>query len=56
VVHNYRQARLIVVRQGQGQATTEELRQAMVYYRSLFEDLLEISKTEMQEAVHQRIA
>jgi hypothetical protein len=56
VVHNYRQARLIAVRQGQGQATTEELRQAMVYYRSLFEDLLEISKTEMAEAVHQRIA
>ncbi len=56
VVHNYRQARLIVVHQGQGQATTEELRQAMVYYRSLFEDLLEISKTEMTEAVHQRIA
>jgi|HubBroStandDraft_5_1064220.scaffolds.fasta_scaffold300167_1 hypothetical protein len=56
VVHNYRQARLIAVRQGQGQATTEELRQAMVYYRSLFEDLLEISKTEMKEAVQQRIA
>jgi hypothetical protein len=41
VVQNYRAARLIAVRRDQGQSTTEELRQAMVYYRSLFEELLD---------------
>ncbi len=41
VVDNYRAAHEIAVRHRQGQATTEDLRQAMIYYRSLFEDLLE---------------
>ena len=41
VVANYRAARLIALRQREGQATTEDLRQAMIYYRSLFDDLLE---------------
>jgi type II secretory pathway pseudopilin PulG len=40
VVDNYRAARDIVVRHGNGQASTEDLRQAMVYYRSLFDELL----------------
>lgn len=40
MVDNYRAARDIIVRHGNGQATTEELRQAMVYYRSLFDELL----------------
>jgi len=44
VVQNYRAARVIVVRYGQGQASTEDLRQAMVHYRSLFEELLEAPK------------
>ena len=42
LVSNYRQARLIAVKNAQNQATTEELRQAMIYYRSLFEQLLEL--------------
>jgi hypothetical protein len=40
VVENYRAAHAIAVRRQQGTATTEDLRQAMIYYRSLFEDLL----------------
>ena len=41
VVDNYRAARDIAHRHRRGEATTEDLRQAMVYYRGLFEDLLE---------------
>jgi len=41
VVSNYRAARTIAVRHRQGQANTEDLRQAMIYYRSLFEELLD---------------
>jgi hypothetical protein len=40
VVQNYRVARDIAVRQRRGAASTEDLRQAMVLYRELFEDLL----------------
>lgn len=41
VVDNYRAARDIARLHRRGDATTEELRKAMVYYRVLFEDLLE---------------
>ena len=41
VVHHYRQARAIALRHADQQATTEDLRQAFVHYRALFEDLLE---------------
>ncbi len=41
LVSNYRAAREIANKNKQGQADTEELRQAMIYYRSLFEELLE---------------
>lgn len=41
VVDNYRSARDIAHRHRRGEATTEDLRQAMVFYRELFEDLLE---------------
>jgi|SRR5579884_921334 len=40
VVENYRTAHAISLRSAAGQASTEELRQAMVHYRSLFEDML----------------
>jgi hypothetical protein len=39
-VSNYRAARAIAVKIEQHQADTEELRQAMIHYRSLFEELL----------------
>jgi hypothetical protein len=41
VVANYRLAHDIAVAHERGEANTEELREAMVYYRSLFEDLLD---------------
>jgi hypothetical protein len=40
VLENYRSAHAIAVRQTQGQASTEELRQAMIHYRTLFEELV----------------
>ena len=40
VVENYRAAHDIAQRHGRGQASTEDLRKAMVHYRALFEDLL----------------
>jgi hypothetical protein len=41
VVENYRAAHAISLASDHGQASTEDLRQAMVHYRSLFEELLE---------------
>jgi hypothetical protein len=41
VVINYRAAREIAQAHARGQASTEDLRQAMVHYRALFNDLLE---------------
>jgi hypothetical protein len=40
VVENYRAAHEIALRHSRGQAGTEDLRKAMVHYRSLFEELL----------------
>jgi len=40
VVQNYRSAHDIAIRQAKGQATTEDLRRAMIHYRALFEDLV----------------
>jgi hypothetical protein len=39
VVENYRTAHEIALRQGRGQASTEDLRQAMVHFRTLFDEL-----------------
>lgn len=43
VVQNYRSAHALALRSHRGEAETEDLRQAMVHYRALFEDLLEAS-------------
>ncbi len=40
LVSNYRAARAIAIKNMDHQASTEELRQAMIYYKPLFEDLL----------------
>ncbi|HEX8939018.1 MAG TPA: hypothetical protein VF763_02555 [Candidatus Limnocylindrales bacterium] len=40
VVEQYRAAHAIAQRQAAGQASTEDLRQGMVHYRSLFDELL----------------
>lgn len=42
VVEHYRAAHAIALRSRRGSADTEDLRQAMVHYRALFEDLLEV--------------
>ena len=40
VVQNYRSAHDIALRHRRGEASTEDLRNAMIYYRSLFDELL----------------
>lgn len=48
VMENYRTAHEIALRQTKGQANTEDLRQAMIHYRTLFEEL--VSEPEMLPA------
>jgi hypothetical protein len=50
VVGDYRSAHEISQRSDAGNAETEDLRQAMVHYRALFEDLLEEDAGEAREA------
>jgi len=50
VVENYRAAHSIAIRHQHGQASTEDLRKAMVHYRSLFDELLQDSLPERKEA------
>jgi hypothetical protein len=50
VVDNYRAAHEIALRHSRGEASTEDLRRAMVYYRSLFDQLLENSIPARKEA------
>jgi hypothetical protein len=45
VVENYRAAHAISLADVDNQATTEDLRQAMVHYRALFDELLETRET-----------
>jgi hypothetical protein len=44
VMENYRVAHSIAVRLGQVEASTEELRTAMIQYREIFDDLLQAPK------------
>ena len=46
IVENYRAAHDLYVQDRQGKAETEDLRNAVVYYRSLFDELLEEEETE----------
>jgi hypothetical protein len=50
VVVNYRSAHAIALRDHDGKATTEDLRQAMVHYRALLEDLLGLAN--QTQAIH----
>jgi hypothetical protein len=52
VVINYRAARDIAVLHERGEAGTEDLRQAMVHYRGLFQDLLETVEEGRDEHAH----
>lgn len=44
VVATYRAAQLIAARDARGEADTEELRKAVVHYRTLFDELLEVNQ------------
>ena len=51
VVDNYRSAHEIAMRVGKDQATTEDLRTAMIHYRSLFEELVQVPTTVKEREV-----
>ena len=51
VVANYRAAQAIAVRDQRGSADTEELRKAVVHYRALFDELLEVREPRQEESV-----
>jgi hypothetical protein len=53
VVEHYREARAIAERNAANTASTEDLRQAVIHYRVLFEDLLEQKPSELKP-VHTR--
>src|ERR1022692_221456 len=42
VVENYRLAHDIALRLGRGEASTEDMRTAMIHYRSLFDELVQV--------------
>lgn len=50
VVEHYRAAHEIAMRNARGNADTEQLRQALVHFRALFEDLLETTTPAHSEA------
>jgi hypothetical protein len=50
VVENYRAAHDIALRHSRGESSTEDMRRAMVHYRSLFDELLENSLPVRKEA------
>jgi hypothetical protein len=49
VVSNYRAAHAIALRARNGEATTDELRTALIHYRALFQELLESTPTQPTE-------
>jgi hypothetical protein len=53
VVEHYRAGHAISLRHAQGQASTEDLRQAMVHYRQLFADL--VGEPEVARAATMRV-
>ena len=55
VVQNYRAARDIADRHRRREATTEDLRKAMVYYRELFQDLLEDRENAADRVVERQV-
>jgi hypothetical protein len=51
VLENYRSAHEIALRVGKDEATTEELRTAMIHYRSLFEELVQVPASSERKEV-----
>jgi len=56
VVANYRAAQAIAVREQRGSADTEELRKAVVHYRALFDELLEVRDPRQEIIAEKRVA
>ncbi|HTV98106.1 MAG TPA: hypothetical protein VME42_19090 [Steroidobacteraceae bacterium] len=54
VVANYRAARAIALRDERGEASTEDLRKAVVHYRALFQELLEVAGAPALRAVERK--
>src|SRR5262245_2609561 len=50
VVNHYRSGREIVVRHGRGEASTEDLRNAMVHFRALFDELVGAHRGDVRRA------
>ena len=55
VVEAYRSARTIAERDQQGQASTEDLRKAVVFYRTLFDELLEVQQARPTPAANAEV-
>jgi hypothetical protein len=56
VVANYRSAQAIAVRDQRGSVDTEELRKAVVHYRALFDELLEVREPRQEIIAEKRVA
>jgi FtsZ-interacting cell division protein ZipA len=52
VVEHYRTAHDIAERHGRGEASTEDLRQAMIHYRALFDNLVGVQAAAQPEPAH----
>jgi hypothetical protein len=48
LVENYREAHAIGIRRERGESSTEDLRRAIILYRDLFEDLLDLHPTTVE--------
>jgi hypothetical protein len=55
VVENYRAAQAIAARDRRGEADTEEMRKAVVHYRALFDELLEVRQDQRAPAQHMEV-
>lgn len=51
VVDNYRAAHEVALRHQRGEANTEDLRNSMIYYRTLFDELLETNAVRVKQEV-----
>jgi hypothetical protein len=56
VVAIYRSAQAIALREQKGAADTEELRKAVVHYRALFDELLEVREPRQEIIAEKRSA
>jgi hypothetical protein len=56
VVEHYRAAQAIAIRDERGEADTEELRKAVVHYRVLFDDMLEVREPKPEALAPKQVA